>query len=134
MCDSLSARLQAVFDRLGGRGRLTADNIQEALREVRVALLEADVNLQVANDFVKNVTDKALGQEVIKSLQPGQLMVKICHDELVNLMGPVDTKIYTVSPGPTGFFGGWPIGASPTLRSATGVPGDAPRTSSARTA
>jgi signal recognition particle subunit SRP54 len=71
------------------------------MREVRVALLEADVNLKVVNDFIDQVTQKAIGQEVINSLQPAELMIKIVNDELVNLMGPVDTKIYTVTPGPT---------------------------------
>jgi signal recognition particle subunit SRP54 len=71
------------------------------MREVRTALLEADVNFKVVNDFTEHVIQKAIGQEVIKSLQPGQLMVKIVYDELVNLMGPVDTNIYFVDPGPT---------------------------------
>ncbi len=71
------------------------------MREIRTALLEADVNLKVVNDFCEQVTQKALGQKVIESLQPGQLMVKVVYDELVNLLGPVDTTIYTVSPGPT---------------------------------
>ena len=86
---------------LSGKGRISEENVREAIADVRTALLDADVNFQVVNDFVKTVTEKADGQEVIKSLQPGQLMVKIVYDELVNLMGPVDTKIYTVTPGPT---------------------------------
>ena len=71
------------------------------MRDVRTALLEADVNLKVVNDFIDHVIQKAIGQEVIKSLQPGELMVKIVYDELVELMGPVDTNIYFVTPGPT---------------------------------
>jgi signal recognition particle subunit SRP54 len=87
MFDSLSARLQSVFDRLGSRGRLTEDNIQEALREVRVALLEADVNFKVVRVFVERVRVKAVGQEVLASLTPAQQVVKIVHAELVELLG-----------------------------------------------
>src|SRR6185295_7150219 len=97
----LTDKFQGVFRSLSGRGRISEENIREALREVRTALLEADVNFKVVNDFVEHVTQKAIGTEVIKSLQPGQLMVKIVYDELVNLMGPVDTNIYFVQPGPT---------------------------------
>lgn len=101
MFDALTDKFTGVFRSLSGKGRISEENVREAMREVRVALLEADVNLNVVNDFVKNVTEKALGTEVIKSLQPGQMMVKLCYDELVSLMGPVDTKLYAVSPGPT---------------------------------
>ena len=101
MFDNLTDKFTGIFRSLSGKGRISDENVRESMREVRVALLEADVNLEVANDFVKHVTDKAIGTEVIKSLQPGQLMVKLCYDELVALMGPVDTKIYTVTPGPT---------------------------------
>jgi len=101
MFDSLTEKFSSVFRNLSGRGRISEENIRESMREVRTALLEADVNFKVVNDFTEHVVQKALGQEVIKSLQPGQLMVKIVYDELVNLMGPVDTRIYTVQPGPT---------------------------------
>jgi signal recognition particle subunit SRP54 len=101
MFDALTDKFTGIFRSLSGKGRISEENIRESMRDVRVALLEADVNLNVVNDFVKNVTDKAIGTDVIKSLQPGQLMVKLCYDELVQLMGPVDTKIYTVQPGPT---------------------------------
>ena len=87
MFDSLSTRLQSVFDRLGSRGRLSEDNIQEALREVRVALLEADVNFKVVRAFVDRVKEKAVGQEVLKSLTPAHQVVKVVHDELVELLG-----------------------------------------------
>jgi signal recognition particle subunit SRP54 len=87
MLDSLSARLQSVFDRLGGRGRLTEDNIQEALREIRVVLLEADVNFRVVRAFIDRVRERAVGQDVLKSLTPGQQVVKVVHDELVELLG-----------------------------------------------
>ncbi|HLL90528.1 MAG TPA: signal recognition particle protein [Tepidisphaeraceae bacterium] len=101
MFDALTDRLNSALRNLAGRGRISEENVREAMREVRTALLEADVNYQVVKDFTDAVTKKAEGQEVIKSLQPGQVMVKIVYDELVNLMGPVDTKIYTVQPGPT---------------------------------
>src|SRR6266704_3679986 len=101
MLDTLTDKFSSVFRGLSGRGRISEENIRESMREVRTALLEADVNFKVVNDFTEHVVQKAIGQEVIKSLQPGQLMVKIVYDELVNLMGPVDTRIYLVTPGPT---------------------------------
>jgi len=101
MFEALTDKLNTVFRNLSGRGKISEDNVREALDQVRRALLEADVNLDVARKFVDNCLQKAMGQEVIKSLHPGQVMVKICHDELVGLMGPVDTRIYYVQPGPT---------------------------------
>src|SRR5262245_42746362 len=101
MFDALTSKFSSVFRSLSGRGRISEENVREAMREVRTALLEADVNFKVVNDFVDHVMQKAIGEEVIRSLQPDQLMVKIVYDELVNLMGPVDTNIYFVSPGPT---------------------------------
>ncbi|MEX2673058.1 MAG: signal recognition particle protein [Phycisphaeraceae bacterium] len=101
MLDSLSDRFSGVFRKLSGRGKITEENIREAMHEVRVALLEADVHYDVANDFVDSVVDKAIGQEVLTSLRPSQQMIKIVHDELVDLMGPVDTHIMYVQPGPT---------------------------------
>ena len=87
MLDSLSTKLQSIFDRLGGRGRLSEDNIQEALREIRVALLEADVNFKVVRVFIDRVREKAVGQDVLRSLTPAQQVVKVVHDELVELLG-----------------------------------------------
>ena len=87
MFDSLSDRLGSVFDRLRGRGALTEADVRAAMREVRVALLEADVALPVARDFVDKVTEKAVGQEVIRSVTPGQMVVKIVHDALVETLG-----------------------------------------------
>ena len=101
MLDTLTDKFTGIFRSLSGKGQISEVNIRESMRDVRVALLDADVNVKVVDDFVAHVTEKALGTDVIKSLQPGQLMVKICYDELVGLMGPVDTKIYTVQPGPT---------------------------------
>jgi len=87
MFDALTGKLQTVFRNLRGLGRLTEDNIAEALREVRLALLEADVNYRVARDFIAKVKEKALGAEVIRTVQPGQQVIKIIHDELVTLLG-----------------------------------------------
>ena len=86
MFETLSGRLSGVFDQLTNQGALTDDDVATALREVRVALLEADVSLPVARDFVKAVNDKATGQAVTKSVTPGQQVVKIVHDELVRVL------------------------------------------------
>jgi signal recognition particle subunit SRP54 len=101
MFESLTEKFNNVFRSLSGRGRITEANISDAMRDVRKALLEADVNYNVVKAFCKDVTQAALGAEVIKSLHPGQVMIKIVSDELTKLMGPVDTRIYFVSPGPT---------------------------------
>ena len=101
MFESLTEKLNSVFRSLSGRGRITEANISDAMRDVRKALLEADVNYNIVKKFCKDVTQAAIGAEVIKSLHPGQVMVKIVNDELTKLMGPVDTRIYYVSPGPT---------------------------------
>src|SRR5512144_2974925 len=87
MLDSLTSRLTGIFDRLRGYGRLTEENIVEALREVRLALLEADVNFKVVKSFVERVREKAIGQDVLKSLTPGQQVVKVVRDELMELLG-----------------------------------------------
>ena len=87
MFESLGDRLQGVFDSLRGRGRLTEVEVKAALREVRVALLEADVNLEVARDFTKRVQEKAIGSDTLMSLQPDQRVIAIVHDELVELLG-----------------------------------------------
>jgi signal recognition particle subunit SRP54 len=101
MLDTLTDKLTGVFRNLSGRGRISEENVREAMREVRTALLEADVNFKVVKDFTDRVVEKAIGQEVVKTLKPGEYMVKIVYDELVNLLGPVDTRIYTVQPPPT---------------------------------
>ena len=87
MFDSLSGKLQAVFKNLRGLGRISDSNVADSLREVRLALLDADVNFKVARDFVDRVKEKAIGQQVIQSIQPGQQIIKIIHDELVELLG-----------------------------------------------
>jgi signal recognition particle subunit SRP54 len=99
--ESLTEKFNTVFRSLSGRGRITEANVSDAMHDVRKALLEADVNYNVVKQFCKDVRDAALGAEVIKSLHPGQMMIKIVNDELVKLMGPVDTRVYFVSPGPT---------------------------------
>ncbi len=87
MFENLTDRLEGVFKKLRGHGRLTEENIEEAMREVRTALLEADVNLQVVKEFIASVTEKAVGKEVLASLAPGQQVVKIVYEELVTLLG-----------------------------------------------
>jgi signal recognition particle subunit SRP54 len=99
--ESLTQKFNSVFRSLAGRGRITEANISDAMRDVRKALLEADVSYHVVKKFCKDVAEAAIGAEVIKSLHPSELMVKIVNDELTRLMGPVDTRIYFVSPGPT---------------------------------
>lgn len=87
MFEGLSNRLGEVFDRLRKRGALSESDVAEAMREIRVALLEADVALPVVKDFINGVKDKAVGQEVVKSVTPGQMVVKIVHDHLVEMLG-----------------------------------------------
>ena len=101
MFESLTEKLNSVFRSLSGRGRITEANVSDAMRDVRKALLEADVNYQVTKQFCKDVTQAAIGAEVIKSLHPSQVLIKTVNDELTKLMGPVDSSIYFVSPGPT---------------------------------
>ena len=87
MFENLSEKLQKVFRDLRGYGKLTPENIDEALREVRLALLEADVNYRVVKDFIATITERAVGQEVLESLTPGQQVIKIVHQELIELLG-----------------------------------------------
>jgi signal recognition particle subunit SRP54 len=87
MFDSLSSKLQNAFRNLRGLGKISEENVSESLREVRLALLEADVNFKVARDFIERVKAKSIGLEVVQSIQPGQQMIKIIHDELVDLLG-----------------------------------------------
>ncbi len=101
MFEALTDKFNDVFRKLSGRGRISEDNVRDSMREVRQALLEADVHYKVVKQFCDDVVEKALGQEVIRSLHPGQVMIKVVHDELVHLMGPVDSRIYYVSPPPT---------------------------------
>jgi signal recognition particle subunit SRP54 len=95
MFDSLSGKLQQAFKNLRGLGKISEDNITEPLREVRLALLDADVNFKVAKGFIARVKEQALGEEVLTSVQPGQLIVKIIHDELVTLLGDTNAQLET---------------------------------------
>ena len=94
MFDNLTEKFDSVFKKLRGHGRLTEDNIQDALREVRLVLLEADVNFRVVKDFVAAVRERAVGQEVLKSLTPAQQVIKVVREELGRLMGEgVDNRL-----------------------------------------
>ncbi|MGZ4105961.1 MAG: signal recognition particle protein, partial [Tumebacillaceae bacterium] len=97
--ESLSNRLQDAFNRLRGKGKLTESDVKEAMREVRLALLEADVNFKVVKDFVEKVRERSIGQDVLQSLTPGQHVIKIVNEELTELMGGAQSKL-AVSPKP----------------------------------
>lgn len=101
MFDSLSGRLGAIFDRLRGRGALTESDVGEALREVRVALLEADVALPVVKDFIAQVRERAVGAEVLRSVTPGQMVVKIVNDQLKELLGGEASDVVLAQSPPT---------------------------------
>ena len=91
--DSLSEKLQNVFKNLRSKGRLTEDDVKTALKEVKMALLEADVNFRVVKKFVKDVQERAIGQDVMSGLNPGQMVIKIVNEEMVKLMGSETTEI-----------------------------------------
>src|SRR5215831_1862009 len=93
MFDTLGGKLQNAFRNLRGLGKISEANVGDALREVRMALLEADVNFKVARDFIERVKTKSLGAEVVQSVQPGQQIVKFIHDELVDLLGSQNAGI-----------------------------------------
>ncbi len=93
MFESLTEKLDGVFRKLRGRGRLDEENIQSALKEIRMALLEADVNFRVVRDFIEDIRKRAVGQKVLDSITPGQQVVKIVHDRLVELMGGVSSQL-----------------------------------------
>src|SRR5512140_1573430 len=93
MFDSLSTKLQNVFKNLRGLGKISDSNVSDSLRDVRLALLDADVNFKVARDFIERVKSKAIGEQVIQSIQPGQQIIKIIHDELVALLGAANTGL-----------------------------------------
>ena len=101
MFDALSDKLESVFKKLRGAGKLSEKNIKDAMREVRQALLEADVNYKVARDFVKSVQEKAIGTEVLQSIEPGQMIIKIVHDELVELLGGKTEPLAPIDKNPT---------------------------------
>ena len=93
MFENLNEKLERSFKMLKGQGRITEINIAETLKEVRRALLDADVNFKIAKSFTETVKEKALGQDVLTAVKPGQMMVKIVHDELANLMGGTSVAI-----------------------------------------
>ena len=99
--ESLSDKFQNVFKRLRGKGRLSENDVKEAMREVKLALLEADVNFKVVKQFIASVTERAVGQDVLNSLTPGQMVIKIVNEEMIALMGDTTTEIEMVSGGPT---------------------------------
>jgi signal recognition particle subunit SRP54 len=121
MLDNLTSRLTGIFDRLRGYGRLTEDNVVEALREVRLALLEADVNFKVVKGFVDRVRERAVGQDVLKSLTPGQQVVKVVRDELIELLGGSGHRL-SMAPHP------------PTIIMLIGLQGSGKTTSAAKLA
>lgn len=100
MFDQLTEKLEGVFKKLRGQGKLTEANIEEALREVRRALLEADVNYKVARTFVSRVKERAVGQDVLKSITPGQQVIKVVHDELIQLLGGEHVPLATADKPP----------------------------------
>src|SRR5712692_10491678 len=101
MFDNLSEKLQRVFKNLRGEGKLTAENMEAALREIRVALLEADVHFRVVKQFIEAVKEKAMGEEVLTSLSPAQQVVKIVRDELVKILGSHQSKLRFANEPPT---------------------------------
>lgn len=101
MFEALSDRLDGIFRSLSGKGKLTEANMKDALQEIRKALLEADVNFQVVKQFIADIQDKALGQEVISSVEPGQFLVKLVHDELIRIMGENNAPLEFAAKGPT---------------------------------
>src|SRR5437016_6353209 len=104
MFEGISRGLTDALKRLRGRGRLTEANVKEGLAQVRTALLEADVNYTVANAFIERVTEKAVGEEVLRTLDPSEQIVQIIYTELVELMGPVDHRLHFAKDRPTVFM------------------------------
>src|SRR5919108_3640318 len=101
MFENLTERLQRTFKNLRGQGKLTEENIGEALREIRLALLEADVNFKVVKELIDHIREKALGQEVMTALSPGEQVVKVVHDELIELLGRDTARVKFASQPPT---------------------------------
>ncbi|MCL1862751.1 MAG: signal recognition particle protein [Defluviitaleaceae bacterium] len=99
--DNLGEKLQGVFKKLRGKGRLSEADVKEAMREVRLALLEADVNFRVVKEFVSGITEKAVGNEVLEHLHPGQQVVKLVHEEMISLMGSTQSQLTFSSKPPT---------------------------------
>jgi signal recognition particle subunit SRP54 len=101
MLEDLSLKLESVFQKLRGYGKLTENNVADSMKEIRRALLEADVNYKVVKDFVSSIHEKAIGQDVLRSVTPGQMIVKIVHSELIDLLGETSTQIKIAGIPPT---------------------------------
>ena len=99
--EGLTEKLSAAFKKLRGKGRLSESDVKEAMREIRLALLEADVSYKVVKDFIKKTTERAVGADVLESLTPAQMIVKIVNEELTALMGSDNQKIHMASQPPT---------------------------------
>src|SRR5512135_1599113 len=104
MFDNLSEKLQRVFKSLRGEGRLSAENMESALREIRVALLEADVNFRVVKQLIENIKAKAMGEEVLTALSPSQQVVKIVHEELIKILGSHQARLRFANEPPSVIF------------------------------
>ena len=127
MFDSLTERLGGVFENLKRRGALSESDVDAALREVRVALLEADVALPVAKNFIDGVRDRAVGAEALRSVSPAQMVVKIVHDRLIEVLGPetADVEFHAAAPASVLIVGLQGSGRRrPPPRSGAGSPGD----------
>ena len=98
--EGLSEKLKGIVNKLKGKSRITEADVKEITREVKLALLEADVNYKIVKDFTNKIGEKALGQDVLKSLTPGQQIIKIVHEELVELLGGKETEGLNLSPNP----------------------------------
>src|ERR1700756_5298431 len=104
MFENLSDKLQRVFKNLRGEGKLSAENMEGALREIRVALLEADVNFRVVKQLIENIKIKAMGEEVLASLSPSQQVIKIVHEELIKILGTHESKLRFANDPPSVFL------------------------------
>src|SRR5215469_9045733 len=104
MFDNLSDKLQRVFKNLRGEGKLSAENMETALREIRMALLEADVNFRVVKQLIESIKQRAMGEEVLTSLSPTQQVVKIVNDELVKILGSFESKLRFANEPPSVFL------------------------------
>src|SRR4051794_38659436 len=104
MFDNLSDKLQRVFKNLRGEGKLSAENMEVALREIRMALLEADVNFRVVKQLIENIKAKAVGEEVLSALSPSQQVIKIVHEELIKILGSHESKLRFANDPPSVFM------------------------------
>ena len=105
--EGLADRLQSTMQKIRGKGKVTEADVKEMMREVRLALLEADVNFKVVKEFVKKVSERSVGQEVMKSLTPGQQVIKVVKEELTELMGGDQSKIAVANKTANGYYDGW---------------------------